>query len=94
MSAAESAPTIRLTSEAYLEMSREERAGALAEMIDCVFVKNIGGPKGPQAVPLNEERVQILWRGQGPSDLPRANRAGEVVPWQWPTTDSVSVQAA
>ena len=77
-------PRIELTAEAYRAMPREARAAALREMIDCIFVRNVGGPRGPQAVPIDEERVRILWRGTGPSDLPAANRASKVVPWPWP----------
>jgi len=81
---AEAAAETLLTVDAYQSMDREERAEALRGMIDCVFVRNVGGPRGPKAVPLDAARIQILWRGTGPRDLPSANRATDVVPWPWP----------
>jgi DNA invertase Pin-like site-specific DNA recombinase len=71
-----------LTAEAYLSLERGERAEVLRAMIDCVFVRNVGGPRGPQAVPLDDRRVRILWRGQGPEELPARNRASVVMPWR------------
>jgi site-specific DNA recombinase len=70
-----------LTVDAYRSLERHERSAVLRAMIDCVFVRNVGGPRGPQAVPIDGRRVRILWRGQGPGDLPPANRAGAIVPW-------------
>ena len=77
-----SASVTGLTAEAYGSLEREERASVLRALIDCVFVRNVGGPRGPQAVPIDERRVQILWRGQGPKDLPATNRASAVFPWR------------
>ena len=70
-----------LTADAYRSLNREERGAVLAAMIDCVFVRNVGGPRGPQAVPIDDRRVRILWRGQAPPDLPAHNKASAVVPW-------------
>jgi hypothetical protein len=39
-------------------------------MIDCVFVRDVGVPRGAQAIPVDERRVRVLWRGQGPRELP------------------------
>jgi hypothetical protein len=57
-------------------------------MIDTVFVRSVGGPRGPQAIPLDHRRVRILWRGQGPSDLPASNKASTTVPWSWPEDEA------
>jgi hypothetical protein len=70
-----------LTADAYRGLEREERAAVLGAMIGCVFVRNVGGPRGPQAVPIDARRVRILWRGESPSDLPAPNRASAVIPW-------------
>jgi hypothetical protein len=84
MQQAQHAPAIRLTADAYRAMSRQERADALRSVIDCVFVRNVGGPRGRYAVPIDGARVRILWRGTGPGDLPSTNRASTLVPWTWP----------
>jgi hypothetical protein len=63
-----------LTSDTYRSMPREARRAALAAMIDVVFVRRLGGPRGPHAVPLDESRVRVLWRGTGPGDLPAKGR--------------------
>jgi hypothetical protein len=81
--AAQLAPSLTgLTADAYRSLEREERAAVLRAMIDCVFVRNVGGPRGPQAIPIDERRVRVLWRGQGPGDLPFHNKASAVVPWR------------
>jgi hypothetical protein len=71
-----------LTADAYCSLEREERASVLRALIDCVFVQNTGGPRGPQAIPIDERRVRILWRGQGPEQLPAANKVSPIVPWR------------
>jgi DNA invertase Pin-like site-specific DNA recombinase len=70
-----------LTADAYRGLEREERAAVLGAMIGCVFVRNVGGPRGPQAVPIDARRVRILWRGELPDDLPAPNKVSAVVPW-------------
>jgi DNA invertase Pin-like site-specific DNA recombinase len=79
-----------ITADAYAELSREDRADVLRHLIDAVMIRNTGGPRGPQSVPLNRDRVRILWHGQSPDDLPAANRASAVVPWEWPEDDPAS----
>lgn len=80
--AAQLAPSLTgLTSEAYRSLERQERAAVLRAMIDCVFVRNVGGPRGPQAIPVDERRVRVLWRGQGPTDLPVHNKTSVLVSW-------------
>lgn len=77
-------PKTVLTVDAYLAMSRQERAEALRGMIDCIFVRNVGG-RGRGVGPIGPARVRILWRGSGPSDLPASNRVSSMVPWPWPS---------
>jgi DNA invertase Pin-like site-specific DNA recombinase len=52
----------------YDELSLEERKRILSSSIDAVIVK-----PGDASTPL-AERVSILWRGEGPDDLPRRGR--------------------
>ena len=70
-----------LTADAFRSLDRGERAAVLGAMIGCVFVRNVGGPRGPQAIPIDERRVRILWRGQEPGDLPARNKVAEIIPW-------------
>jgi hypothetical protein len=76
-------PTLSgLTAQAYRSLERPDRAHVLRAMIDCVFVRNVGGPRGPQAIAIDARRVRIVWRGQGPDDLPAANKASVISPWR------------
>jgi hypothetical protein len=70
-----------LTAHAYRSLVRVERATVLRAMIGCVFIRNVGGPRGPQAIPIDERRVRILWSGQAPSDLPAPNKVSATTPW-------------
>jgi hypothetical protein len=81
--ASQASPSLSgLTADAYRSLEREERAAVLDAMVGCVFVRNVGGPRGPQAIPIDERRVRILWRGQAPTDLPAHNKASAVSPWR------------
>jgi DNA invertase Pin-like site-specific DNA recombinase len=54
--------------ESYDELPIADRKRVLGSSIDAVIVK-----RGHARVPI-EERVTILWRGEGPDDLPRRGR--------------------
>jgi hypothetical protein len=54
--------------EGYDELPVEERKRILSSSIDAVIVKRADGRE-----PI-DERVTILWRGEGPDDLPRRGR--------------------
>lgn len=56
------------TVESYEELPIEDRKRILGSSIDAVIVK-----RGHARVPI-EDRVTILWRGEGPDDLPRRGR--------------------
>jgi site-specific DNA recombinase len=56
------------TIEGYDDRPVEERKRILSSSIDAVIVK-----RADAQVPL-DERVTILWRGEGPDDLPRRGR--------------------
>jgi site-specific DNA recombinase len=61
------APTVGLV-ESYDELPIADRKRILGSSIDAVMVK-----RGHARVPVRE-RVRILWRGEGPDDLPRRGR--------------------
>jgi site-specific DNA recombinase len=54
--------------ETYDELPLEDRKRILSSSIDAVIVK-----RAPASTPV-QERVTILWRGEGPDDLPRRGR--------------------
>jgi site-specific DNA recombinase len=54
--------------ERYDELPIEDRKRILGSSIDAVIVK-----RGHSRIPI-EDRVTILWRGEGPEDLPRRGR--------------------
>lgn len=77
-----------VTSEQYMTLSRGERRIVLADLVDVVMVRRVGGPRGPHAIPLNPDRVIVLWHGQAPADLPLRSRfANGVQPFPWPTVE-------
>ena len=43
---------------------------------------NVGGPRGPYAIPIDDRRVRILWNGEAPGDLPAASKTSAIVPWR------------
>jgi site-specific DNA recombinase len=47
-----------LTEQAYRSLPRAERATVLRAMIGCIFVRNVGGPRGPPAIPIDKRRVR------------------------------------
>lgn len=60
----------------YDELEMGDRKRVLGSSVDVVFVK-----RAHARVPV-EERVTILWRGEGPHDLPRRGRDnGSVRPY-------------
>ena len=68
-------------------MSSERRL-VLADLIDVVMVRSVGGPRGPHAIPLDERRVLVFWHGQGPAGLPQRSRfANGVEPFAWPAVE-------
>jgi site-specific DNA recombinase len=70
------APSVAII-ESYQELPVEERKRLLGSSIDAVIVK-----PGNVQVPV-ENRVTILWRGEGPEDLPRRGRDnGPVRPYR------------
>lgn len=70
-----------LTRDRYLELSVDRRRRVLAGFIDCVMVRRSRG-RGRNVDPV-DTRVRILWRGEGPDDLPRKRRANVIRPFDF-----------
>jgi site-specific DNA recombinase len=68
-------------SEAWPALPVAEKRHLLAAALDAIMVRAVRG--SGRAVPL-EERVHILWRGQGPDDLPRRGRRVPLSSFSWP----------
>lgn len=69
--------------ETWDTLTVDERRLALSEMLDVVFVRKLPG-KAPV-----ERRALILWRNDGPDDLPRRGCAnGPVRGFTWPEDES------
>lgn len=61
----------QLTAEHYLDLPLADRRDVLGGFVDAVMV----GGRGADA------RTRVLWRGEGPTDLPRPRVASPVVPF-------------
>ncbi|HYI79976.1 MAG TPA: recombinase family protein [Thermoleophilaceae bacterium] len=59
-----------LTRDHYFALPIDERREVLGQFIDVVFLRRAGGRGYKRGVPL-EQRVRILWAGEGPDDIPR-----------------------
>jgi DNA invertase Pin-like site-specific DNA recombinase len=73
-----------LTAEALRALPREEKQQVVRAFVDVVFLRPAQGGRGRHASPVND-RALILWKGDGPSDLPRPRRrGGPIQPFIWP----------
>jgi len=70
-----------LTRDHYLDLSPAERREVLAGFIDTVFVRRTRG-RGRNADPISD-RARVLWRGQGPADLPRRRVVNPIISFQF-----------
>lgn len=77
-----------LTRDHYLALPTAERRQVLGEMIDAVFVRRSRG-RGAHVDPI-EGRVLVLWRGEGPADLPRRRAVNDLRPFAWPEDNVVA----
>jgi DNA invertase Pin-like site-specific DNA recombinase len=81
-----------LTRDHFLALPSDDRREVLAGFIDCVFVRRSRG-RGRNVDPL-DERTRILWRGQGPADLPRRRVANAIVPFDFDDGVEAGMSAA
>ena len=73
-----------LTTEALRALPREEKQQVIRAFVDVIFLRPAQGGRGRHASPVND-RALILWKGDGPSDLPRPRRrGGPIQPFIWP----------
>lgn len=66
-----------LTRDHYLALPPADRREVLAGFIDCVFVGRSHG-RGRNVDPIGK-RSRVLWRGEGPADLPQRRRRNAIV---------------
>jgi hypothetical protein len=67
--------TFGLTADALRALPREEKQNVFRAFLDVVFVRPAKGGRGRHAAHVSD-RSLILWRGHGPTDLPRPRRYG------------------
>jgi site-specific DNA recombinase len=72
-------------------LSVSERKHLLAAAVDAVMVRSVR--RTGRAVPV-EDRVLILWRGEGPDDLPRRGRRVVLASFPWPDESPAHVAMA
>lgn len=78
----------RLTAEVYRELDQDSRREVIAAMMDTVMVKPSRG-RGQHTDPL-PVRTRILWRGQGPTDLPRRRVVNVIKSFDFDGEDKVA----
>jgi len=66
-----------LTRDHYLALPSTDRREVLAGFIDVVFVRRSRG-RGRNVDPI-DRRSRVLWRGEGPADLPVRRRVNSIV---------------
>jgi DNA invertase Pin-like site-specific DNA recombinase len=82
---------VDLTAAAYLALDREQRLAVLPSLIGAVMVRRGSGPRGPYAVPLDQDRVRVLLPEELPDDLPaRSQLASGVRSWAWPDREALA----
>lgn len=72
-----------ITRNHYLALPTTGRREVLAGFIDCVFVRRSRG-RGRNVDPI-ERRSRVLWRGEGPADLPIRRRVNSIVSFELET---------
>jgi site-specific DNA recombinase len=70
-----------LTRDHYLDLDVDDRREVLGGFIDTIMVRPSRG-RGRNVDPV-ERRARVLWRGEGPSDLPRRRVINEIVSYSF-----------
>jgi site-specific DNA recombinase len=74
-----------LARDHYLTLPTDERREVLSGFLDAVFVRRSRG-RGRHTTP-TPERTRILWRGEGPTDLPRPRVPNVMRPFDFGEAD-------
>ncbi len=86
------AVTHRVTREHYNDLTVDEKREVLSGLMDVVFVRRSPG-RGNRALPV-ADRARVLWRGEGPDDLPRTRIVNTIVPFDFDDEVSAGTAAA
>jgi site-specific DNA recombinase len=70
-----------LTRERYLTLGVDDRREALGGFLDTIMVRPSRG-RGRNVDPI-ERRVRVLWRGEGPDDLPKRRVVNQIVSFEF-----------
>ncbi|MGN6869555.1 MAG: recombinase family protein [Solirubrobacteraceae bacterium] len=81
-----------LTRDRYLALDVDDRREVLGGFVDCIMVRPSRG-RGRHVDPV-ERRTRILWRGQGPDDLPRRRVVNPIVSYAFEDDVEAGVVAA
>lgn len=92
LNAHEGLATVGMARDHYLSLPTADRREVLGGFLDAVIVRRSRG-RGRNTDPI-DTRVKVLWRGQGPADLPRRRVASPIVAFDFDADDVVAGVAA
>jgi site-specific DNA recombinase len=75
--------------EAWPTLTIAEKRALLTASLDAIFVRSAGGANVPVA-----DRTLLLWRGEGPADLPRRGHRVPLESFPWPDKAPVKVRVS
>jgi hypothetical protein len=75
--------------EAWPTLTIAEKRALLTASLDAIFIRSRGGANVPVA-----DRSLLLWRGEGPDDLPRRGHRVPLASFPWPDKTPVNVWVA
>jgi site-specific DNA recombinase len=75
--------------EAWPTLTIAEKRALLTASLDAIFIRSNGGSNKPVA-----DRSLLLWRGEGPDDLPRRGHRVPLASFPWPDKTPVNVRVA
>jgi site-specific DNA recombinase len=82
----------RVTRDHYDDLTVDEKREVLGGFMDVVFVRRSPG-RGNRALPV-ADRARVLWRGEGPDDLPRTRIVNSIVTFDFDDEVTAGVAAA
>lgn len=78
--------------DSWGDLALDERRTILTAAVDAVFVRPTGNARRRRPI---EDRAHVLFRGEGPADLPQPNRtAGPIVPFTWSSNEPTDLGVA